>query len=62
MLREKGRAKAAGLGDGLDAINTWPTSMPSSWNLTLNNATVGTFSEDRNSFDLDTTGLPTQAF
>jgi peptidoglycan hydrolase-like protein with peptidoglycan-binding domain len=61
-LREKGRAKATGLGDGLDDINTWPTSMPSSWNLTLNTATVGTFSADRNSFDLDTTGLPTQAF
>lgn len=61
-LREKGREKAEGLGDGLDDINTWPTSMPSSWNLTLNTATVGTFSADRNSFDLDTTGLPTQAF
>lgn len=50
------------LGTGLQAIDTWPASMPQNWNLTLDTNAVGDISADRNSLDFDDTDLPTRAF
>lgn len=61
-LRAEGRLVSNSIGNDLDIINTWPASMPTTWNLTLNSATVGTFESTRNSLNLDTDGLPLIAF